>query len=194
MGALKTTSQYKVKTCKYFIEDYAEGDSINPEGSGSGVGPTRRKDGRGEDGCGTPPCFFKDSQFFVWALSEINLGVLIQRRWNGNLCQCNYIYEFGEPFKQAIYCFFSLDCVLDRSLRLLCRVVYSSHIEGADEDRVAHGDDSAFRTAVRRDSPKQGGEIGAFGVGCRPSCLSQRYTQPAISFSCLARFALPALS
>ena len=114
---------------------------------------------------------------------ENNAPEYLLRLLNGSLCQCNDIAEFGEPFEQAICCFFGLDFVQVGVSDFLVRMPILPHVEGADEDGVPYGHDGTFSTAARRDPPKQSRKIGAFGVGCRPSCLSQRSAQPAISFA-----------
>ena len=76
------------------------------------------------------------------------------RLGNWNLRHCNYVAEFGEPFEQAICRFFGFDLVQIGVSEFLVRLLILPHVEGADQDRVPYGDDSAFCTAARRDAPK----------------------------------------
>ena len=71
---------------------------------------------------------------------------------------CNYIAEFGEPLEEAICRFFGFDLVQTGVSEFLVRLLVLPHVEGADEDRVSYGDDSAFgarRAEMRRNKPER---------------------------------------
>ena len=70
------------------------------------------------------------------------------------MCHCNYVAELGEPFEQAIRRFFRFDLVEIGVSEFLVRLLMLTHVEGADQDRVPYGDDSAFGTAACRDTSK----------------------------------------